>query len=215
MIRLYALPISSYSAKVRICLRGKELAYEEVAPPGGYGSDDYAALVPVSTIPALDHDGFTIWDSEAIVEYLEDAFPHPPMLPADPQHRAFARTLSRFHDTRLEPNIRALFPQVAPQTRDPDKVASGVAMIETRLQQLSAVLDRAPFVPGETLMLCDCGFAISFVLLERLGAAIGFDVPIVGSIAAYRDRLARQSAVAEVTETYEQAIADWARARGV
>lgn len=214
MIRLYALPISSYSAKVRICLRAKGLAFEEVAPPGGYGSEDYTALVPVSTIPAIDHDGFVVWDSEAIVEYLEEAFPQPAMLPADLQHRAFARALARFHDTRLEPNIRALFPHVAPENRDPERVATSVAMIETRLKQLSAVLDRAPFVPGEHLMLCDCGFAISFVLLERLGAAIGFDAPMVSSISGYRDRMARHPAVAEVLASYEPAITDWARSRG-
>jgi len=215
MIRLYALPISSYSAKVRICLRAKGLDFEEVAPPGGYGSEDYTALVPVSTIPALDHDGFTVWDSEAIIEYIEEAFPHPPMLPADVRQRAFARSLSRFHDTRLEPNIRALFPQVAPESRDPDKVAASLAVIGTRLKQLSAVLDRAPLVPGETVMLCDCGFAISFLLLEKLGAAIGFEVPIDGPVAFYRKRLLRQSAVDAVLQPYERAIADWARSRGV
>lgn len=214
MIRLYTLPFSSYSAKVRIFLLAKGVPFEEVPPPGGYSSSDYAEIVPVSTIPAIDHDGFVLWDSEAITEYLEEAFPQPAMLPADLQNRAFARSLSRFHDTRLEPNIRALFAHVAPQSRDMDAVAESVSLIEQRFQQLSAILDRAPILPGDRLFLSDCGFAISFPLLESLGAAIGFETSLAENVAAYRDRLLGHSVVADVAGPYQTAIAAWAKSLG-
>lgn len=214
MIQLYSLPHSSYSAKVRICLLAKGVPFEEVAPPGGYASNDYAKIVPASTIPAIDHGGFVLWDSEAITEYLEEAFPQPAMLPGDLRLRAFARSLSRFHDTRLEPNIRALFAHVAPQSRDTDKVAGSVSLIERRLQQLSVILERAPFLPGDRLLLSDCGFAISFPLLDSLGAAIGFETALADNVAAYRDRLSGHGVVADVAGPYQTAIAAWAKSLG-
>ena len=85
MLTLYAIPISLYCAKLRIVLRHKQLAWEEVPPPGGYGSDEYKALVPAGSLPALAHDGLLISDSETIAEYLDEAFPDPPMLPGTAQ----------------------------------------------------------------------------------------------------------------------------------
>jgi len=70
-------------------------------------------------------DGFVLADSEAIAEYLNEVFEEPQMLPGDAKERARARERSRFHDTRLEPEVRAMFSQIAPG-RDPDLVAAGV-----------------------------------------------------------------------------------------
>jgi len=214
MIRLYSIPISSYSAKVRIVLRAKGLAFEDAAPPGGYSSTDYARLVPSATMPAIDHDGLIVWDSEAINEYLEEVCPDPPMLPAEPANRAAARSLSRFHDTRLEPNIRALFSQIAPGSRDLDAVERGVAQIEQRLNQLSAILGKVPFPAGERLMISDCGYAISFVVLDALRDGIGFCLDIPGEVVAYRDRIFNHEPVAEEIALYRKTIGEWARDRG-
>ena len=65
-IKLYSIPPSVYSAKVRLVMRAKGLDFEDVPPPGGYGSDAYKALVPYGTMPAIEHDGFQLADSEAI-----------------------------------------------------------------------------------------------------------------------------------------------------
>ena len=46
MLKVYAIPVSLYCAKLRIVLRHKGLAWEEVPPPGGYGSEDYKQVVP-------------------------------------------------------------------------------------------------------------------------------------------------------------------------
>jgi len=70
MLSLYDLPISSYCCKIRIILRHKGLEWKSIPPPGGYGSDAYCKLVPSGTIPALDHDGFIVGESDAISEYL-------------------------------------------------------------------------------------------------------------------------------------------------
>ncbi|MEO1115842.1 MAG: glutathione S-transferase N-terminal domain-containing protein, partial [Pseudomonadota bacterium] len=98
MMKLYAIPVSLYCAKLRIVLRHKNLTWEEVTPPGGYGSETYKDLVPGGSLPALDHDGHLLSDSEAIAEYLNELQPEPDMLPGDILERARLRERSRFHD---------------------------------------------------------------------------------------------------------------------
>ena len=123
MITLYAIPMSSYCAKTRILLRHKGIAHRELPPPGGYGSEEYRRIVPSGNLPTLVHDGLMIADSEAIAEYLEDRFPEPPALPRDPADRARVRERSRFNDTRLDPEVRKLFPHVRPSRRDATALA--------------------------------------------------------------------------------------------
>ena len=79
----YATALSNYSAKVRIALCVKAVAFQEIAPPGGYRSESYRNIAPMGTIPALQVEGQLISESEAILEYLEDRYPEPPMLPRD------------------------------------------------------------------------------------------------------------------------------------
>ena len=118
MMILYDLPISSYGCKTRVLLRHKNLQWQSVAPPDGYGSAAYCQIIPAGTIPALDNNGFKLSESEAIAEYINEIAPTPAMLPTDVKDRAIARSLSRFHDTRIEPLLRAYFNQVPPANRD-------------------------------------------------------------------------------------------------
>jgi hypothetical protein len=80
-VTFYTTPVSNFAAKVEIALRLKGMAFEAVPPPGGYGSAAYKAIVPAGTIPAIVHDGLVLAESETIVEYLDEAFPEPPLLP--------------------------------------------------------------------------------------------------------------------------------------
>ncbi len=68
-------------------MRFKRLAWSELPPPGGYGSEAYTALVPAGSLPALKVGAQIIADSEAIAEYLEESVPLPPALLSDtPPH---------------------------------------------------------------------------------------------------------------------------------
>ena len=55
MLKLYSIPMSLYCAKTRVLLRHKGLEFEEMPPPGGYGSDEYKTYVPSGNLPALLH----------------------------------------------------------------------------------------------------------------------------------------------------------------
>lgn len=202
MLTVYTIPPSLYCAKLRILLRVKGLEWREVPPPGGYGSAEYKQVVPSGNLPALDEDGFLLADSEAIAEYIEERFPEPPMLPAGVQARARMRERGRFHDTRLEPAVRRLFPHIAPERRNAATVRHAATEIEARLAQFARMLgDDLPFGLG------DCGWPITLTWIEALSPAMEFTVRIPDEVAAYRARLKQVPAVAAELADYRPTLA--------
>lgn len=101
MLTIYSVPVASYCAKLRIVLRNKNIIFNELPPPGGYGSNEYRKIVPSGNLPAMIHDDFMLSDSESIAEYLDEFFPSVAMMPNTIKLRAKAREFSRSHDTRL------------------------------------------------------------------------------------------------------------------
>ncbi|MGI9363838.1 MAG: glutathione S-transferase family protein [Rhizobiaceae bacterium] len=205
MITLYAIPVSLYCAKVRIVLRHKHLDWEEVTPPGGYGSDKYKAMVPAGNLPALDHDGLLIADSEAIGEYLNEVFPEPDMLPGSASQRAKLRELSRFHDTRLEPALRALFPHIAKQGQKSSELQSLWDLTASRLEQAAPLLD----LTHRSLSLADCGYAISLVWIDQLATHFDLDSCVNEDVRDYHAQLLSQRAVAEELVHYQPRLESW------
>ncbi len=200
MLRIYAIPVSLYCAKLRILLRHKGLVWEEVPPPGGYGSDEYKKVVPSGNLPALVDGDLLIGDSEAIAEYLEERHPDPSALPSGPAERAKARELSRFHDTRLEPAVRALFPHLPGRVPPADGFLDRQATeLSARLTQLAGMLKPET---GTDLTLGDCGFPITFAWLDALAPRMGFSVDWPDAVTAYRNRLAVLPAVADELADY-------------
>ena len=151
------------------------------------------------------HDGFTLADSEAIAEYLNDAFRDVPMLPEDMQLRAKAREFSRHHDTRLEPSVRAMYPQVAHETRNADAVVAGGAEVSKHLASLALLLESNP-LDTSRLWLCDCGFVVTFAWIKAFEIDLGLPVSWPDTVRAYDARLQGFSAVAEELTAYRPAM---------
>ncbi|MFA8444039.1 glutathione S-transferase family protein [Yoonia sp.] len=205
MLTIYSMPVAVYCAKLRIILRHKATAFEELPPPGGYGSDAYYALVPSGNLPAMIHDGFMLSDSEAIAEYLEEAFPDISMLPQSVKLRAKAREFSRSHDTRLEPAVRAIYPQVAYATRDANAVIAGGALISKHLSSLALLLSANP-LDTNRLWLCDCGFAVSFAWIKAFEAALDLPINWPEIVTDYDAHLQSFHVIAEELVAYQPAM---------
>jgi len=98
-LKLYTYWRSSAAYRVRIALAVKGLTYESVPrhllrDGGQHRQADYLATNPQGLIPALEHDGHVVTQSLAICEYLDEVFPQPPLLPADPRGRAAVRAMA-------------------------------------------------------------------------------------------------------------------------
>lgn len=202
MLELYAIPVSLYCAKTRILLRHKGLKWTEIPPPGGYGSDEYKTVVPSGNLPALRTGDLLIGDSEAIAEYLEETHPHPAALPGDPVARARVRDRSRFHDTRLEPSLRALFPYLPGRTQPPQgRLSQGSAELSARLAQLANLLSHDPDA-GKTLTLAECGFPITFAWMDTMQTRMSLEISWPDAVLSYRERLAALPPVAAELADY-------------
>jgi glutathione S-transferase len=103
MVVLYEHPLSPFAQKVKIALAEKGIAFESRLPDiVGGDLDEFASLNPRREVPTLIDDGLSVFDSTIILEYLEDRWPTPPLLPASPADRARVRTLEELCDTYYE-----------------------------------------------------------------------------------------------------------------
>lgn len=112
-MKLYTYYRSTAAFRVRIALNIKGVAYESVSlhlRRGEHQSQDYRRLNPQGLIPALDDDGAVISQSLAIIEYLEEKFPQPPLLPAGAVDRAHVRSMALSVAADMHPlnNLRVL-----------------------------------------------------------------------------------------------------------
>ena len=104
-VTLYEHVLSPYAQKVKIALREKGVAFEvaisqDVGPGGAAGG--FVKVNPRAEVPALIDGDVSVFDSTIILEYLEDRWPSPPLLPASPADRARVRMIEEVMDTHFE-----------------------------------------------------------------------------------------------------------------
>ena len=113
MLKLYDYPRSSAATRVRIALALKGLSYEKaevhlLRDGGQQHSATYLALNPQGLVPALEVDGVVLNQSMAIIEYLDERFPDPPLLPKEQIQRARVRAMALMIGADIHPiqNLR-------------------------------------------------------------------------------------------------------------
>ncbi len=102
---LYEHPLSSYAQKVKIALREKGVPFEAELPETfGTGRTDgpFAAANPRAEVPVLIDGPARIFESTVVMEYIEERWPDPPLLPREPDARASARITEDVCDTQYE-----------------------------------------------------------------------------------------------------------------
>jgi maleylpyruvate isomerase len=96
-MKLYGFFRSGTSHRLRIALNLKGLEYDHIPVDlrrNQHLSSDYASINPQQLVPALDVDGWILTQTPAIIEWLEERYPAPPLLPYDPLSRAHVRALA-------------------------------------------------------------------------------------------------------------------------
>lgn len=139
-MKLYSRPLSPYSARVRVALYAKGLAFHHEVVEMGWSKDPaFLEVNPLGRVPVLElDDGTRLVESSAIVEFLDDAHPEPPLRAATPLHRAKERavTLLAEHDV-LKPmmNVFILLDRKADATAALDGLANGLKHVERFLAE--------------------------------------------------------------------------------
>ena len=182
MIVLYDAARCPYCARVRIALAEKGIAYEPVAIDL---SDRPAWLYeknPLGRVPVLEEDTLVLPESNVIMEYLEERFPEPALLPADPADRAFVRLLI-FRDGDLTSPYYAL-------RRGEDGAAEE---FDTVLGRFDALLTERPYLGGAEYSLADIALVPWFL---RARDMLGVELDGFSALADWVARLEQRPAIA-------------------
>ena len=139
MIRLHYHPMSTYSRRVRIALLEKEIPHELIVVDMAarkHRDPAYLALNPYGRVPAIQADGFVLYESTAILNYLEATYPQQPLVPADPRERALVDMHMKLCDIQMARQTGAIiFPKrFLPKERwDEKAMAQAKSEIESHL----------------------------------------------------------------------------------
>ena len=176
MIKLYTFPPSTNSRKVRIALLEKGLEFERInvdLTKREQKNPEYLQIHPFGQIPALDDEGFIVYDSTIINEYLEDEYPYPSLMPNDSEGRARARMLEDFRDSNFNP----FFVHIIQEMRKPEGERDG-ARIDNARAEIAKAFDRTEkalkgkeYLVG-TFSLADVAFMSNVELLDRFGIPV-------------------------------------------
>lgn len=201
MIKLYTFPPSTNSRKVRIALLEKGLEFERVnvdLSKREQKNPEYLKIHPLGQVPALDDEGFVVYDSTIINEYLEDEYPYPPLMPKDSEGRARARMMEDFRDTHFNPPcVKIIYEMRKPEgERVADVIATAKADINKCFDRIEMELQGKEYLAG-AFSLADIAFMANLELLDRFQIAVD---PKYSNTTAWIARLkARPSFAASAT----------------
>jgi glutathione S-transferase len=188
---------SSWSLRPWLLMRHFGIGFAEHRVPTGHGpTAAHLAYSDNGLVPCLHDDGFRIWDSLAIAEYLAER--HPGLWPADPRARARARSVS----CEMHSGFGRLRAEMPMNVRKKYKGASPSAEVSADVERVSAIwIDcRDRFAsgagPGRPWLFGD--FSIADAMYAPLAWRFDtYNVPLRGAAAAYRDALLAHPAMRE------------------
>ena len=194
-LRLYSGPLSMFGAKAEIALREKGVDFELVMVPFDK-TDSYEPrhpevlrINPKRQVPVIVHDDVELFDSTLIFEYLEDAFPQPPLWPKGPAARAEARLVELKADDVVFMNITRLFGLEG--TPDDPKAVAARSAAHGHYAEMDARLATRGYVAGP-YSYADIGFFMAQFYGERKGAVMSEATP---RLLAWRERVLARPAV--------------------
>ncbi len=185
MITLCGITISNYYNKVKLALLEKGVPFSEEVCKTGSRDEAVLASSPLGKVPFIRTERGSLCESEAIMSYLEAAWPTPPLLPADAWQRAKLHELTAFIDLHLELVARQLYGQAffgGEALPDADK-----ARIRKQLVRHIAGFKRlakfAPYVGGDTFTQADCAAYVSLPLVALASRIVlGEDLLAAGGV---------------------------------
>ena len=205
MLVLCGLPISNYYNKVKLALleKGVPFAEERTGAAGvGARSEDALRDSPLGKIPFLRTEQGPLCESQAILEYIEAAWPEPPLLPHDPYAAAKVRELIAFVDLHVELVARALYGKAffggTLEERDAARIRK---RLERNIAALAQLVRFDPYIAGPAFTQADCAACASFGVISMATQAIyGEDLLVAGGIDWKPDskRLAERPSVQRV-----------------
>ncbi|KRC04441.1 Glutathione S-transferase [compost metagenome] len=197
MLTLCGFAASNYYNKVKLALLEKGVAFEEEL--AWLGQTDKAAS-PLGKVPYLKTDAGPLSESTVLLEYIEDAYPARPLLPADAYQKGKVREIVRYIELHLELVARNLYGEAffGGKVSDAAKEKTGEQLTKN-VAAFAQLVKFSPFIAGDTFTLADCAAAVHLPLVSSATKIIyGRDYLADLPVREYLKLLAERPAVQTV-----------------
>ena len=193
VMKLFSGPTDIYSHQVRIVLAEKGVSFEIEHVEKDNPPQDLIDLNPSQSVPTLVDRELTLWESRIIMEYLDERFPHPPLMPVYP----VARGESRLYMQRIEKDWYSLMNVIVNGSSSEADAAR--KQLREELLAIAPVFGQKPFFLSDEFSLVDCYLAPLLWRLPTLG--VEFSGPGAKELKGYMTRVfERDSFLASLTE---------------
>lgn len=160
---IHSAPGSPFGRSVLMALEEKGATYRLVAVAGAsVRSPAYLALHPFSRVPAMEHGGFRLYETQAIIRYIDRVLPRPALTPGDPQAAGRMDQLMNVNDWYLFQGVsnvivfqRILAPRLMGRTPDEAAIAAAMPKAHTVFNELARQLGERGFFVGNEITLAD------------------------------------------------------------
>ena len=187
MITLHGFPASNYYNKVKLALLEKNVPFTEATAHPMKLDADVLAASPLGKIPFITTLQGTLCESQAIVDYLEAAYPTPALLPADPFAAAKVRELTTFIDLHLELVARELYAQAFFGGTVSDSAKARVRkQLDKNIAAFKRLVKFAPFIAGDSFTQADCAAFASLPLVGMATKAIYSEDVLISAGVDYK-----------------------------
>ncbi len=189
-MRLYSGTVCPYSHRCRIVLYEKGMDFEVIDVDQMDRSEDVAAINPYNKVPVLVERDLILTEANIINEYIDERFPHPQLMPADPVMRGRARLFLHRFEQELYANVNVI-------QQGGKSVDKARAVIKDNLLQLSQILSKQKYLLGNEFSMLDVAVAPLLWRLDHYGIQMGKDA---APLMKYAERLfARQGFIDSLT----------------
>jgi glutathione S-transferase len=176
MLRLYHVPLCPYSRKVRMALREKNLTCELIETAPWERSDEFLALNPAGEAPVLVDDDLVVCDSQAIGDYLDEAFPQTTLYGTSLEQRNETRRLVAWFDSKFAREVtdplwrekivkrwaRRGFPRS-------DGIREAIQNVRFHLAYIDWLFQDRRWLAGDELTMADLAGAAHLSVLDYMG----------------------------------------------
>jgi len=177
---LHHFPLDPFSRQARLVLGEKRLPFREVVERYWERPESLAALNPSGLTPVLVEtrgaSQTVVCETRAVLEHLEEQYPEPPLLGADPAERAEARRLIQWFDRKFDYEVNGLLLHEKMEKRllglgapDPGALRQGREALRTHMAYLDELLQSRDWLAGERLSLADIAAAGHLSVIDYMG----------------------------------------------
>jgi len=150
--------------RVRLVAKEKDIPMEVIEVDADNLPEDLLELNPYATLPTLVDRDLVLYDPQVIIEYLDERFPHPPLMSVDPISKARSRQMLRQIETEWYPLIDTIA-----NGDDEGEIKTARRNLQERLIQLIPVFEHKPFFMNDDYSLVDISMSVMLWRLPSLG----------------------------------------------